>query len=453
MVSEMLRFGTDGVRGRADVDLTLNDVAALGAAIAREWPNVAQIIGHDGRESGATWLAAFAGGVLQAGGQTTNAGLLPTPALADAARRLNCVAVSITASHNPWHDNGVKVFAPGGRKLTDDEQRRIELAWHAHTPSGTTQRTPSDATPPALNVGPSATASDERVISAYVASVVGCVAGANLVGREVIIDCANGATSSVVGRVVTALGLRAEIRNDTPNGRNINAGCGAMHPEAIAEICAQRGVMGIALDGDGDRLIAVDERGEVVDGDRLIALAAIDLHQRRLLAHDTVVVTSMTNLGFHHAMRSHQISVLTTDVGDRAVLAAMEEGGFVLGGEQSGHIIHALHATTGDGVLSAMLLLDLVSRSGGTLSQVASAVMHRMPQVLRNVRVPNKPMNVEMLLADELARERALLGDEGRIVVRTSGTEPVVRIMVEASSQALADEVTTRLERVVLSRA
>ena len=217
-------------------------------------------------------------------------------------------------------------------------------------------------------------------------------------------------------------------------------------------MCAQRGVIGIAFDGDGDRLIAVDEQGHVVDGDCLIALAAVDLLDRGVLTHNTVVVTSMTNLGFHRAMAAHNITVVTTDVGDRAVLVAMEAGGYVLGGEQSGHLIHALHATTGDGMLSALLLLDVVRRSGRSLSDLASAAMQRLPQVLRNVRVSVKPSNIELLLAHELQRERALLGNDGRIVLRTSGTEPVVRIMVEAVSIALADEVTTRLEQVVRSR-
>jgi phosphoglucosamine mutase len=209
----------------------------------------------------------------------------------------------------------------------------------------------------------------------------------------------------------------------------------------------------VAFDGDGDRVIAIDETGSVIDGDRLIALAALDLRERSLLANDTVVVTSMTNLGFHRAMRERGVRVVTTDVGDRAVLAAMQDGSFVLGGEQSGHIIHAAHATTGDGVLSAILLLDLVRRRGERLADLAGAVMQRLPQVLHNVRVTNKPANIEALLADELARERASLGDDGRIVVRASGTEPLVRIMVEATTLELARAVAARLERLVVARA
>jgi len=439
MVIDMLQFGTDGVRGRVGVDLRDADVARLGVAVAREWPGTRIVIGHDGRESGATWLAAFASGVVTQGNVVVNAGVVPTPALALAARDNACVAVAITASHNLWHDNGIKVFAPGGRKLSDDQQRRIELLWQS-----------SDAVSTLEPVGVNAIA--PRVAEGYVVALTHGLSLASFGGREILIDCANGATSTVVSSVMEALQIRADIRHAEPNGRNINDGCGATYPETLSAECAQRGVIGIAFDGDGDRLIAVDEQGHVVDGDCLIALAAVDLLDRGLLTHNTVVVTSMTNLGFHRAMAARNITVVTTDVGDRAVLVAMEAAGYVLGGEQSGHLIHALHATTGDGILSALLLLDIVRRSGRLLSDLASAAMQRLPQVLRNVRVSVKPSNIELLLAHELQRERALLGNDGRIVLRTSGTEPVVRIMVEAVSVALADEVTTRLEQVVRSR-
>ena len=439
MVIDMLQFGTDGVRGRVGVDLHDADVARLGVAVAREWPGTQIVIGHDGRESGAAWLAAFASGVATQGNVVVNAGVVPTPALALAARDNACVAVAITASHNLWHDNGVKVFAPGGRKLSDDQQRRIELLWQS-----------SDAVSTLEPVGVNAIS--PHVAQGYVAALTRGLSLASFGGREILIDCANGATSTVVSSVMQALQIRADIRHAEPSGRNINDGCGATHPQTLSAECAQRGVIGIAFDGDGDRLIAVDEQGHVVDGDCLIALAAVDLLDRGVLTHNTVVVTSMTNLGFHRAMAARNITVVTTDVGDRAVLVAMEAGGYVLGGEQSGHLVHALHATTGDGMLSALLLLDVVRRSGRSLSYLASAAMQRLPQVLRNVRVSVKPSNIELLLADELQRERALLGNDGRIVLRTSGTEPVVRIMVEAVSIALADEVTTRLEQVVRSR-
>lgn len=448
MVADRLRFGTDGVRGRVGVDLHEGDVEQLGVAVARQWPGLRIVVGHDGRESGPALLAAFARGAQSQGNAVTNAGLVPTPALAHAAKAHACVAVAITASHNPWHDNGVKVFAPGGSKLTDETQQRIEALWHAGEPS---EAASTDASVVTAVAGNAPSVSNE-IVDDYIAALTTTLDIAPFSGANVVVDCANGATSSVVKRITEVLGLNADVRNDAPNGRNINDGCGATHPDAMASACAQNGVMGVAFDGDGDRLIAVDELGNVVDGDRLIALAAIDMHRRGALAHDTVVVTSMTNLGFHRAMRAQHIATVITEVGDRAVLAAMEEGGFVLGGEQSGHIVHARHATTGDGVLSAMLLLDLVRRSGGKLSQLSAEVMTRLPQVLRNVRVTNKPGDIASLIADDLAREHALLGNDGRIVVRTSGTEPLVRIMVEAESQALADGVAARLEQAVIAR-
>lgn len=452
----MLRFGTDGVRGRVDVELNDSLVARLGAAVGREFSGSAIVIGHDGRESGPRLAAAFARGAITQGCSVSDGGLVPTPAIARAANARECVGVAITASHNPWSDNGVKVFAPGGRKLLDSQQMSIESHWQSSVDPSRGSMSHSDSSHSDSSRGEarsSAVRPDPSIADNYVRAISNELGVADFAGREVVLDCANGATSRVAPTIARAVGLSAVVRNAEPDGRNINDGCGAVHPEAIAAECARRGVVGVAFDGDGDRVIAIDETGSVIDGDRLIALAALDLRERSLLAHDTVVVTSMTNLGFHRAMRERGVRVVTTDVGDRAVLAAMQDGSFVLGGEQSGHIIHAAHATTGDGVLSAILLLDLVRRRGERLADLAGAVMQRLPQVLHNVRVTNKPANIEALLADELARERASLGDDGRIVVRASGTEPLVRIMVEATTLELARAVAARLERLVVARA
>jgi len=447
----MLRFGTDGVRGRVDVELNDSLVARLGAAVGREFSGSAIVIGHDGRESGPRLAAAFARGAITQGCGVSDGGLVPTPAIARAASVRECVGVAITASHNPWSDNGVKVFAPGGRKLLDSQQMSIESRWQSSVDPSRGSSSHSDSS--RGEARSSAVRPDPSIADNYVRAISTELGVADFTGREVVLDCANGATSRVAPTIARAVGLSAVVRNAEPDGRNINDGCGAVHPETIAAECARRGVVGVAFDGDGDRVIAIDETGSVIDGDRLIALAALDLRERSLLAHDTVVVTSMTNLGFHRAMRERGVRVVTTDVGDRAVLAAMQDGSFVLGGEQSGHIIHAAHATTGDGVLSAILLLDLVRRRGERLADLAGAVMQRLPQVLHNVRVTNKPANIEALLADELARERASLGDDGRIVVRASGTEPLVRIMVEATTLELARAVAARLERLVVARA
>lgn len=447
----MLHFGTDGVRGRVGVDLTEADVASLGRAVSEQWPGQHIVIGHDGRESGNSFSAAFAAGAATAGTAVTFAGIVSTPALAYASQQRNCVAVAVTASHNPWPDNGIKVFAPGGRKLTDDEQRRIETRWHSQpeSPSSVSASSVSPSSNPSLD----ALTIDPTVVDDYVRRIADDLKVANFGGREVVVDCANGATSRIAAPVMHALGLQADVRNATPDGRNINDGCGAVHPEALGAACAERGVVGIAFDGDGDRLIAVAENGSIVDGDRIIALLALDLHERGLLARNVVVVTTMTNLGFHHAMQRNGITVVTTEVGDRAVLAAMEEGGFTLGGEQSGHIINMRYATTGDGMLTAVLLLDLLRRKNARLTDLAADVLQRVPQLLRNVRVATKPLDVEALLGDDLIRERANLGDRGRIVVRTSGTESVVRIMVEAADVDEAHAVADLLERVLATRA
>jgi phosphoglucosamine mutase len=439
----VLRFGTDGVRGRVDTDLRATDVARLGACVSRQWPQTPIIIGNDGRESGTSWVEAFAVGARSQGGVVHALGLTPTPALAFLSAQHHCVAVSITASHNPYHDNGVKVFAPGGVKLSDDEQGRIERLWNAaeDVAAGDVAALATSAVATSVVGAPSITD-----YLNHFATVV-------TLGRQrVVVDCANGAMSEVAPRVLRSLGLDVEVLNAKPSGRNINDKCGAVHPQPLAERCAALGCIGLAFDGDGDRVIAVDERGNIVDGDRLIALAALDLHRRGHLHENTVVVTSMSNLGFHRAMRQSGVAVVTTDVGDRAVLSAMSDGNFSLGGEQSGHIIFSQHATTGDGLLAGLVLLDLVQRSGESLHALATKVMQSVPQILRNVRVSRMPKNLDDLLGDELRSERAALGDDGRILVRASGTEPVVRVMVEALSQERAEAVAERLVHLVETR-
>jgi phosphoglucosamine mutase len=440
-----MQFGTDGVRGRVDVDLHESDVVALGTAVARVWPTSPIVIGHDGRESGAAWLAAFVAGVRDADSVSSrsviNAGRVPTPAIALWSHRHQAVGVVISASHNPWHDNGVKVFAPGGRKLSDDEQSRVEEAWHAV--SSVVKAATHRAEAPMV---------DTDVANEYEAFLAQDLEIERFADMRVVVDCANGATSGVAERALGRLDIDTEVTHAEPNGRNINEHCGALHPERLAERCAATNTIGVAFDGDGDRLIAIDESGNVVDGDRIIALCAVDLRRRGLLTSDTVVVTTMSNLGLHQAMKACGIRTVVTDVGDRNVLSAMTEGGFVLGGEQSGHIVHARHTTTGDGLLSALILLDVVRRSGRSLSELASEVMTTFPQTIRNVPVSSKPRDVEQLLAPELEQEREALGDTGRIIVRASGTEPVVRIMIEAQTPEAAQDIASRLERLVQSR-
>ncbi|MEY3618171.1 MAG: phosphoglucosamine mutase, partial [Actinomycetota bacterium] len=333
-------------------------------------------------------------------------------------------------------------FAAGGRKLLDHQERAIEAETWRILDEGTG---PISRDP---RVGVVMRRSDG--VSMYVDHLVEIFGEGSLAGLRVVIDTANGAMSKVAPLLMQRLGADVIVMNDAPDGTNINDKCGATAPRALCDFISGTGTgisvdMGFAFDGDGDRLIAVDENGRIVDGDRLIALSAIDRQRAGTLAGDTVVVTVMSNLGFHRAMSGAGISVITTGVGDRLVLDAMEAGGFVLGGEQSGHIIHRDHATTGDGLLAAVVLARMMRRQGGRFSQVAAAVMHSFPQVLKNVRVDRRPDDVAALLANQIAAEEANLGANGRVLVRSSGTEPVVRVMVEAGTLELADEVAERL--------
>jgi phosphoglucosamine mutase len=271
--------------------------------------------------------------------------------------------------------------------------------------------------------------------------------GRRLDGLAVVIDCANGAVSEFASGVLRSLGADVTVLHDAPNGRNINDGCGSTHPDDVqARVVGLGADVGLAFDGDADRVLAVDDDGRLIDGDQLIAICAIDRHARGLLPTGAVVVTVMTNLGFHRGMAAHGIDVVTTPVGDRAVLEAMEAGGHNLGGEQSGHIIFRDHATTGDGLLSAVQVLDVMARTGRTLAELADDAMVRLPQVLRNVRVAQRVDDVVEQLADAIAAAESRLGDDGRVLVRPSGTEPLVRIMVEAPTHEEADAVVAALE-------
>ena len=317
-----LRFGTDGVRGVALTELTTDFAASLGRAAARALGGGRWIVGRDPRESGAVLERAVASGLIAAGAEVVSVGVVPTPMIAWLSQQWQCPAAMVTASHNPWHDNGVKVFAAGGAKLTSDLEQRIEAA--------------IDPSPVSMV---DVTVIDER--SSYVAHLLD--GREPLDGLRVVIDCANGSMSVVAPAVFAALGADVVSLHHDPDGRNINDACGATHTAALECAVVEHGAsLGLAFDGDGDRVIAVDELGRVVDGDRLIALSALQRRAEGRLAHDTVVVTVMSNLGFHRAMREAGVRVVTTPVGDRHVLEALEAGGFSVGGEQSGHIIHQI---------------------------------------------------------------------------------------------------------------
>ena len=374
--------------------------------------------------------AAFVAGLAAEGVEVVRLGVTPTPAVAFEAARLGAMGAVISASHNPYHDNGIKLFAPGGTKLPGDVEAAIE---HELTVLGAT-------------TGEPAAIHGRRDPSAYVEHLLNVLEGRDLHGLRVVVDAANGAASHVVADVFQRTGAGVIVINAAPDGRNINAESGATHPVGLqAVVVAERAHVGVALDGDADRMIAVDERGDVVDGDHIIAICAADLRERGKLHDDTVVVTVMTNLGFRIAMRESHIDVVETPVGDRYVLEALAAGGYSLGGEQSGHVIFTEHATTGDGMLTALALLDTVQRSDKQLSQLAEASMTQLPQVLVNVRVGVRRSDIAELLADDIAAAAAPLGDTGRILVRPSGTEPLIRVMVEAPTVELARETADAL--------
>jgi phosphoglucosamine mutase len=437
-----LRFGTDGVRGLANVELTPELALALGRAAARllgtEQPFV---LARDTRRSGPMLEAALAAGLAAEGAEVVLAGVLPTPGAAYLSHVRDCPAAVLSASHNPFPDNGIKFFARGGRKLTDEIEERFEAELDAILAGS--------RPPPQVEGAAVGTVRSEKLGAEYAAHLLTVLEGRRLDGLRVVIDCGNGAATVTAPWVLTQLGAKVEnlAIGARPDGTNINAGCGSTDPGPLqAEVVATGAVAGLAFDGDADRLVAVDERGGLVDGDHILAVAALDLRARALLRHETVVATVMANLGFHQAMAAEGIRVQTTPVGDRAVLEAMEAGGFSLGGEQSGHIIFGDLATTGDGLLSGLVLLDVLARSGRPLSELAS-VVQKLPQVLRNVRVADRPgLPDATAFWAEVEAIGAELGDTGRVLVRPSGTEPVVRIMVEASSGEAATAYTDRLE-------
>ncbi len=429
-----LRFGTDGVRAEAFTVLTTDYVAALGRAAAQVLGGGQWLIGRDTRESGPALEAAVAAGLAAAGAQPVSAGVVPTPALAWLSAQRGCPAAMITASHNPWQDNGVKFFAPGGLKLPDEVERAIEAVLQLGAP------TPADVVP-----------THETVLDEYVAHLVGLTR--SLAGLRVVLDCANGAMSVAAPAVFGALGGDVVVIHDAPDGRNINDHCGATHTASLAREVVRCGAqLGLAFDGDGDRMIAIDHLGKVVDGDRLIALAALQLREEGALNRGVVVATVMSNLGFHKAMAAAGIEVMSTAVGDRYVQEAQDAGGYSLGGEQSGHVIYRDLATTGDGLLAGARLAQFVHEHHRPLAELADEVMTSYPQVLVNVRVRERHPHVAAELAAEIEAAEGSLGGDGRILVRASGTEPLIRVMVEAATAAIAQSVADELAAAVLAR-
>jgi phosphoglucosamine mutase len=430
-------FGTDGVRGLANADLTPELALALGRAavgvLRAQAPSGASrpavVVGRDPRASGILLESALVAGILSAGGDVLAAGVVPTPAVAFLTRHYGAAAGAvISASHNAMPDNGIKFFGPEGFKLPDAVEERIEAAV-ADADHGAPR-------PVGADVGGLRPAADEAV-EAYLTHLLDGIP--HLDGLEVVVDCANGAAAEIAPEAYRRAGAKVTAVAADPDGHNINAGVGSTHPEHVQAALARSGAqVGLAHDGDADRLLAVDEHGTLVDGDVILAIAALDARDRGQLPTNTVVTTVMTNLGFRQAMDHHGIAVEQTAVGDRYVLEAMRAGGHALGGEQSG-----------DGLLTGLRLLSVVARTGQPLSELAK-VMRRLPQVLVNVRVADRhalegAATVWRAVADEEGR----LGERGRVLVRPSGTEALVRVMVEAETEQEAKAAADRLAAVV----
>ena len=431
-------FGTDGVRGRAGHFLTADLALRLAQAAVRhlehERPQV--LIVRDTRESGEMLESAIAAGVAAAGGDALLAGVLPTPAAPLLVRRHGLqLAAVISASHNPYEDNGIKLFAADGFKLHDDTEHEIEAELE------------NEAPPPA---GIGRVRRLHGALEDYLRELHVRFESLDLSGRRILLDCANGATYRAAPEIFRRLGADVEAMADEPDGRNINDGCGSTHLDSIIERMGGGGYdVGFAFDGDGDRVLAVDGNGAVVDGDELVALAALHLRARDRLPGGGVAVTVMTNYGFHTAMQEAGVEVATTAVGDRYVLDELRRRGWALGGEQSGHIIDLGFGPSGDGIASALLTLEALAE-GDLASRDA---MRKLPQRLVNIRAEDRAA-LQAAMDNDAVRsaietEHAALQGRGRVLVRPSGTEPLIRVMVEAPSQDETDQVCERLRSAV----
>jgi phosphoglucosamine mutase len=435
----LLRFGTDGVRGVALRDITTHAVQLYARAAARELHCSLFVVGYDTRESSVQLARAVEAGFVAEGVEVLWAGMCPTPTVAFFAEHCQAGAGVITASHNPYTDNGLKFFGEGGMKLTDEEELRIQNTYESLVQSGTVEVTNGGAGEVALD------------LDAYCAHICASITE---VATEIklIIDCANGAMSEVAPRVFKKLGISPSFIHCSPDGKNVNEACGAAHPDSLMkEVIRSKADLGIAFDGDGDRVIAVDGNGEVINGDQLIALFALQLKARNALANNTVAVTVMTNMGFHIAMQDAGINVITTPVGDRSILVALQEAKACLGGEQSGHIIFTQHATTGDGLLAAVQLLSVLHSRQQSLQAASREVMTSLPQVLINVPIQSGVTPQDLLVEHRavISEVEQLLVGKGRLLVRTSGTEPLVRVMVEAQTSAEAQKYAERIAHIL----
>jgi phosphoglucosamine mutase len=435
-------FGTDGIRGVAgEPPLDPRTIHAAGLALAQTLSNDSAkptvLLGMDTRESSEWISATIASGLREGGAGVESAGVITTPGVAYLARKHGFTAgIVISASHNPWQDNGIKVFGGDGYKLPDELELAIEeeifrrLADPAFSPGASTKRLPVQA-------------HHRHDYEAFLRQVVPTL---SLHGKSVVLDCANGAASAIAPELFATLGGTLHLTHSHPDGRNINQACGALHPEVVAAETAERKAdIGITLDGDADRALFADAHGNVINGDAVLLLAARDLQLRGALQDNTVVATTMSNMGLEAALRTDKIRMLRAPVGDKYVLQMMRQHNASLGGEQSGHILFPSHSTTGDGLLTALLVLDIVQRSGRSLHELVSD-LKVFPQVIVNVRVREKqPLEQIPEVSQRIQEAETALSGKGRVVVRYSGTEALARVMIEAESR---EEMEHHAERI-----
>ena len=448
-------FGTDGIRGIAGTaPLDTNTVYAVGLALAHQLrpgalatgtigPRV--ILGRDTRES-SPWIANLLAAGLRAGGaEVESAGIIPTPGIAFLAHTHGFHAgVVISASHNPWQDNGIKLFVPDGKKLPDQTELAIEEVIFKHALGATAPDT--DAVP--------AVEDQAHYADEYVASLLAAVPRLRLGSQKIVVDCANGAATAIAPKLFTALGGDVTLINVSPDGRNINDHCGALHPKTVAAEVVQRGAqIGITFDGDADRCLFSGASNNVLNGDAILLMAARDLMERGLLTGNVVVATTMSNMGLEAALKRSGIAMLRAQVGDRYVLELMQQKNAALGGEQSGHILFPHLATTGDGLLTSLVVLDLIARTGKTIEELA-ADLKVFPQVIVNIEVREKrPLEEIASVAERIRAAEEELDGSGRVVIRYSGTEALARVMIEAESEermrhhadAIADAIRLEL--------
>ena len=428
-------FGTDGVRGVANLEPITPEIAlrigqaavVVAAAGLKHTPRV--LIGKDTRLSGYMIETALASGICSMGGDVLLSGPIPTPAVAHLTTSMRAdLGIVISASHNPFQDNGIKIFGRDGFKLDDDLETRIEGIVNGEIPVSARKTGPG--------IGQAFKVDDAR--GRYVSFAKNTFPRAlSLDGLKLVVDAANGAAYRVAPAVFSELGATVRATFVQPDGVNINEGCGALHPHAArAEVVKESAHMGIALDGDADRVILIDEHGQVIDGDSVLAMCALEMAEMGLLRKSAVVATVMSNLGLERALAERKIKLIRTSVGDRHVVEAMRTGGFNLGGEQSGHLVFLDHASTGDGIVAALQVLALMIRKEKPLSELAALAMTRVPQVLESITLPRrKPIEDMKLLQSEMRSAAKALGRRGRILVRWSGTEPKLRVMIEGENE------------------